>query len=127
MDRPLHEGIAAARHSLVVAGLPPEDAALDAEVLARQVLGWDRATLLTRATDPPPSGFDDAFDPLIKRRAAREPVAYITGHREFWGLAEGGGILVTVGGLGAAPGTPMERPTIATSINGGSPPGLVGW
>ena len=24
--------------------------------------------------------------PLVARRAAREPVAYITGHREFWGL-----------------------------------------
>ena len=30
------------------AGLAPEDAALDAEVLARHVLGWDRAQLLTR-------------------------------------------------------------------------------
>ena len=27
-----------------------------------------------------------AFDALVARRAAREPVAYIVGHREFWGL-----------------------------------------
>ena len=31
-------------------------------------------------------GFDESYDPLVARRAAREPVAYITGHREFWGL-----------------------------------------
>lgn len=27
-----------------------------------------------------------AFDALIKRRAAREPIAYLTGHRECWSL-----------------------------------------
>jgi len=86
MDRPLHERIAAARNSLVAAGLSHEDAAVDAEVLARHVLGWDRATLLTREIDPPPSGFVEAFERLVERRSAREPVAYITGHREFWGL-----------------------------------------
>jgi release factor glutamine methyltransferase len=86
MDRPLHERIAAARHSLVSAGLSPEDAALDAEVLARHVLGWDRATFLIRSAEPSPSDFDARFTPLIERRTAREPVAYITGHREFWGL-----------------------------------------
>ena len=26
------------------------------------------------------------FEPLVERRAAREPVAFITGQREFWGL-----------------------------------------
>jgi hypothetical protein len=44
----------------------------------------------------------------------------VGGNRAFWGLAEGPGILVTVGGLGVGPGTgPMDRPSIATSINGG--------
>jgi len=87
MDRPLlHERIAAARHTLVLAGLAPEDAALDAEVLARHALEWDRATLLVRSSEPPPPGFDARFNRLVERRAGREPVAYITGHREFWGL-----------------------------------------
>ena len=63
-----------------------EEAALDAEVLARHVLGCDRATLLTRARDPLPSAFDRLYRALIARRVAREPVAYIVGHREFWGL-----------------------------------------
>lgn len=40
------ERLAAARRRLEAAGLDPADAALDAEVLARHALGWDRATLL---------------------------------------------------------------------------------
>lgn len=78
--------LAAARLRLEAAGLPPADAALDAEVLARHVLGWDRATLLVRRRDPEPAGFLDRLDPLVERRAAREPVALIVGTREFWGL-----------------------------------------
>jgi release factor glutamine methyltransferase len=56
-------------------------------VLARHVLGWDRTTLLVHLPDPPPAGFDSRFQPLVERRLRREPVAYITGRREFWGLA----------------------------------------
>ena len=82
----LHERLADARDRLVRAGIPREDATLDAEVLARHVLSCDRATLLTRARDPLPSAFDRLFDALVQRRAAREPVAYIIGQREFWGL-----------------------------------------
>lgn len=83
---PLHERLADARDRFVRAGIPREEAALDAEVLARHVLDCDRATLLTRARDPLPSAFDRLFDALVQRRLTREPVAYITGHREFWGL-----------------------------------------
>jgi len=86
VSSPLRERLLEARASLVQAGLSAQDAALDAEVLARHVLGWDRAQLLTRNHLLPPPEFESAFQPLIARRAAREPVAYITGHREFWGL-----------------------------------------
>lgn len=82
----LHERLADARETLIRAGIPAEEAALDAEVLARHVLDCDRATLLTRARDPLPSAFDRLYHALIARRIAREPVAYIVGHREFWGL-----------------------------------------
>jgi release factor glutamine methyltransferase len=82
----LHERIAAARDTLVRAGLPPSDAAVDAAVLARHALGWDRATLLARGREAPPPSFDSPFASLVARRAAREPVAMITGVREFWGL-----------------------------------------
>jgi len=82
----LHERLADARQTLVRAGIPANEAALDAEVLARHVLECDRATLLTRARDPIPSAFDRLYHTLVARRAAREPIAYIVGHREFWGL-----------------------------------------
>jgi release factor glutamine methyltransferase len=78
--------LAAARTRLETAGLHSANAALDAEVLARHALGWDRASLLSRGRDPEPAGFAEAFEPLIARRVAREPVAQIIGVREFWGL-----------------------------------------
>lgn len=66
--------------------LPGQNSALDAEVLARHVLGWDRARWLAESRGAPPSGFLPAFSSLVDRRAGGEPVAYITGTREFWGL-----------------------------------------
>jgi release factor glutamine methyltransferase len=78
--------IAAARLALAQAGIPPAEAAIDAEVLARHVLGWDRARLLAYGREPAPASFTTAFDALVQRRATREPVAMILGRREFWGL-----------------------------------------
>lgn len=82
----LHERIAAARQTLVDAGFRPGDAAVDVDVLARHVLGWDRAQLLARIRDSAPPGFAEPFGALVSRRARREPVALIIGRREFWGL-----------------------------------------
>ena len=67
-------------------GIAGDEAAADAEVLARHVLGWDRAAYLARRRDPAPPGFDVRYAPLADRRARREPVSIITGRREFWGL-----------------------------------------
>jgi release factor glutamine methyltransferase len=82
----LHDVLDAARRELNAAGLADVYATVDVEVLARHVLGWDRAALLIARRSPAPEGLAHALAPLIARRAAREPVAYITGHREFWGL-----------------------------------------
>jgi release factor glutamine methyltransferase len=86
MARTLHEHIAGARAALAAAGLSPDKAAIDADVLARHVLGWDRATLLTRGGEEAAPDFVVRYEAAVRRRAAREPVALITGHREFWGL-----------------------------------------
>jgi release factor glutamine methyltransferase len=80
----LHESVRAARERLVAAGLAEQHATIDAEVLARLALGWDRAEYLARRSDAPPSGFQSAYEPLVARRARREPVAQIAGYREFW-------------------------------------------
>lgn len=60
-----------------------DTARLDAEVLMAHALGCTRSALLLRHTaDPAPA----AYAALIERRAGHEPVAYITGTQEFWGL-----------------------------------------
>lgn len=82
----VHDAIASARDTLVAAGFRPEDAALDAEVLARHVLGWDLARLVAHGNESGPPSFGAALGALVSRRVRREPVALITGHREFWGL-----------------------------------------
>ena len=76
--------LAEARKRLEAAGVPVSDVPLDAEVLARHALGWDRATLLTRIHQAEPAGFAEKFASLVLRRLQREPVAQIIGVREFW-------------------------------------------
>ena len=82
----VHRHVGAARSHLVEAGVPPDEAACDAEVLARSVLGWDRATYLLRGRVEAPSEFAHHYAAMLTRRARREPVSLITGQREFWGL-----------------------------------------
>ena len=82
----VHERVAVARQTLGAAGIGELEAASSARVLAQHVLGWDTTRLLTSGHEPEPSGFAERYDVLIARRAAREPSAYITGEREFWGL-----------------------------------------
>lgn len=79
-----HVGVATTQ--LVEAGLPPEVAAFDAEVLARHVLGWDRTTFVCQRRSDAPPAFSVRYASVLDRRARREPVALIVGHREFWGL-----------------------------------------
>lgn len=80
----LRQKINAARARLVSAGIEDGEAGRDANLLARHVLGFDRATLMTRETDEATAAFVERYDPLIERRARREPVAYIRGEQEFW-------------------------------------------
>jgi release factor glutamine methyltransferase len=78
--------VVAARERFLRAGIPPDQAALDAEVLARHSLGWNRATYLTRRDEPLAPDAATTYEGLVVRRERREPVAYITGSREFWNL-----------------------------------------
>ena len=82
----VHDHVTAARERLVRAGVGPERAILDAEVLARYALGWDRATYLSNRHAVASSAFENRYAQLVARREQREPVPFITGHREFWGL-----------------------------------------
>jgi release factor glutamine methyltransferase len=82
----LHDVLSAAARRLRDAGIDTADAAADVEVLARHVLGWDRARLLVHRRDAVPPAFIEPFTALVDRRAHCVPVAYLTGTREFYGL-----------------------------------------
>ena len=85
-QRSVAAAIAAARDALLTAGVPPGEAPGDAEVLARHARGWDLTEFAMRRQEPASPDFERAFGALIARRARREPVSQIVGHREFWGL-----------------------------------------
>lgn len=75
---------------------------LDAELLMAHALGLSREALLLGSRDAPaPAG----FDALVDRRAAHEPIAYITGTRDFWTIS-----------LAVAPGVLIPRPDSETLI-----------
>src|SRR5687767_642068 len=59
---------------------------LDAELPLAHALGWPRARLLAERSHTPRPEQAAAFAAVVARRAALEPVAYIVGHKEFYGL-----------------------------------------
>lgn len=58
---------------------------LDAELLLAHALGWPRARLVAERAHVPAPAQAAAFAAMVARRAALEPVAYIVGHKEFYG------------------------------------------
>ncbi len=66
------------------AGVP--DARLDAGLLLAHVLHNDRTFIITHAEDPISGEELLSFRALIERRASGEPLQYIVGHQEFFGL-----------------------------------------
>ena len=78
--RTVVEAIRAAAQQL---GTQSDTARLDAELLMAEALDCTRSELfLRRMHDPEPAQYAG----LVARRAAHEPVAYIRGYQEFFGL-----------------------------------------
>jgi release factor glutamine methyltransferase len=74
----------AALRARLAAASPSAD--LDAELLVAHVLGSGRASL---AADPDRGLAPEellALESLVRRRLAGEPMAYLTGRREFWSI-----------------------------------------
>lgn len=63
-----------------------EDARTDSEVLLACVLRCSRTFLYAHDNDVVLSAEAGRYQELILRRRDGEPVAYLTGHREFWSL-----------------------------------------
>lgn len=84
-----HEaGLASVGQSLreAAARLPGDSPRLDAELLLMHSLGRSGSWLFAHADDLLPPGQRSAFDALLARRCAGEPIAYVLGEREFWSL-----------------------------------------
>ena len=82
----LRQALTAARDRLVDAGVAPDEAAIDVELFARTILGWDRARMITASMQGAPAALEPTFSAWVARRATREPSAYIIGVREFYNL-----------------------------------------
>jgi len=76
----LEDWLRTARVVLENAEIP--SAALEAQVLAAQVLSEDRSSILAH---PEWNIDENAANALLTRRARHEPLAYIVGYREFYG------------------------------------------
>jgi release factor glutamine methyltransferase len=85
---------------LAAAGI--DGARREARLLLAHSLGWSTARL---TEDPHAAVSTEAFEALSARRAAREPLAFITGRREFWSLE-----------FAVSPDTLVPRPDSETLI-----------
>ncbi|NCO86282.1 MAG: peptide chain release factor N(5)-glutamine methyltransferase [Rhodobacterales bacterium] len=77
------EALGAATRALAAAGVP--DAPRDARRLLAHALGIAPGRLTLALPEPLPDAARAAFDRLITRRSAREPVSHLTGLRAFYG------------------------------------------
>ena len=77
------QALEAARARLAAASKNPRR---DAEVLLARVLGWDQAALLAHPERILSPAELAKYESFLTRRAASEPIQYITGEQEFFGL-----------------------------------------
>jgi release factor glutamine methyltransferase len=83
----VHQHVADARVRFCETGLSAKEAELGARLLAQHVLGWSTERLIVAGGEPEPPDFRRRYEALVARRLAREPLAYIVGRQEFWGLS----------------------------------------
>ncbi len=63
-----------------------DEASLEADLLYGRASGLDRAHVIARGAGTPSTASVEAFDVLLARRLRHEPLAYILGQREFFGM-----------------------------------------
>lgn len=63
-----------------------DEAKFESQLLLQNVLNVNRAWLIAHALDSVQEDVYKKFDALLKRRLYGEPIAYILGYREFFGL-----------------------------------------
>lgn len=70
--------------ALTAAGI--DNVRFEARLLLGRAAGLSVEQLVARGSDPAPAGVIATMRELTGRRVRREPMAYILGEREFWGL-----------------------------------------
>ena len=82
-----------------------DEGRLQAELLYAQAAGWDRVRVLAAGAAVPEPPVLARFEALLERRLGHEPLAYILGQREFYGLT-----------LEIGPGVLVPRPETETLV-----------
>ncbi len=70
--------------ALAAAGI--DNIRFEARLLLAHAAGLSAEQLIARGAEPAPAGVAKALRALTARRVGREPMAYVLGEREFWGL-----------------------------------------
>lgn len=70
--------------ALTAAGI--DNARFEARLLLSHASGMRTEEMIARGRDPAPPAIEQSLRALTARRVRREPMAYILGEREFWGL-----------------------------------------
>jgi release factor glutamine methyltransferase len=104
MTQPVQQLLRHARQRLAES-VAAAEASVEAQILLMHVLDVNRAWLLAHATDAVTDQQAMNFNQLVKRRTQGEPVAYILGYREFYGLK-----------LKVTPATLIPRPDTETLV-----------
>lgn len=84
MPATIAETLKLASERLRVASVPND--VLDAQTLLAEALGKDRTYLIVNFNEQLGEDLLAAYSQLIERRSAGEPLQYITGHQQFFGL-----------------------------------------
>jgi len=71
---------------LLAMGPHPERARLDAELIVLHLLGQSRAWMVAHLYEPYPAAIEHELSQALTRRQEGEPIQYITGEAEFFGL-----------------------------------------
>ena len=79
----IHDLLQSAAATLAAAS---DSARLDAEVLLAYAMQKPRSFLFAHGDEAVAEDSEAAFDALLARRRDGEPIAYITGEREFWSM-----------------------------------------
>ena len=72
---------------LINFGIPPDEASIESRIIIRHICGLTQEQLLARYTHQFPDCDRPNLNDIITRRETREPLAYILGGKDFYGLS----------------------------------------